>query len=88
MAGRRKKVSAPEDQKAGRILTVRQKSGCIAMQPLFLKGIMTFFLLKISYCRKPFLQVSNDIIYMLGSDGQTDRVRPDSLIQQLLFGKL
>lgn len=37
------------------------------------------------YCLKSVLKVSDQIINMFRSDGETDRIRTDALIQQLRF---
>lgn len=40
------------------------------------------------YGCKAFLQISNDIVYMLCTDRQANRIRLDSLIQKFLGSKL
>ena len=39
-------------------------------------------------CCKAIFQIRDDVIDMLGTDGQTDGALLDALIQQFLFGKL
>ena len=37
---------------------------------------------------KALLEVSDDVVDVLAPDGQADRIRADSLVEQLLFGQL